>query len=305
MDIICVYFGMDTYDYQGGSIDMTVPQTGETAQVRIGTSSFSESDWVGSFYPKGTKPADYLTAYARNFNTVEIDATYYAVPARRTVEGWAARTPDDFLISAKFPRSIVHGGNGARPDPKVILEPESAYSVRDRFLNLMTDLGDKLGPLVLQFPYFAKNVFPTADEFLERLDRFLEDLPPEMEYAVEIRNRRWLTARFRDMLFRHRVSLVLVDQAWMPHGDEVENLFNPVTGKFVYIRLLGDRKEIEKITTDWDRIVIDQSAKLERWAELIRRMIERNENVLLYANNHYAGHGPETARQIERMIKGG
>ncbi|MCP4568929.1 MAG: DUF72 domain-containing protein [FCB group bacterium] len=149
---------------------MMVSKIGKTAQVRTGTSSFSERDWVGPFYPKGTKPADYLTTFAQNFNTVEIDATYYAIPARTTVEGWAARTPDDFLISAKFPRAIVRGGSGPRPEPKVILEPETTYPIRDRFLNLMVGLGDKLGPLVLQSPYFAKNVFSTPTTIIPGMD---------------------------------------------------------------------------------------------------------------------------------------
>ena len=72
----------------------------KNARVRLGTSSFSEPDWVGHFYPKGAKPSDYLSYYSRHFRTVEIDATYYAIPSRRTVEGWVGKTPDDFLLSA-------------------------------------------------------------------------------------------------------------------------------------------------------------------------------------------------------------
>ena len=122
-------------------------------RVRFGTSSFSTKDWVGPFYPPGTKSADYLAAYARRFDTVEVDSTYYGVPAHTTVERWRDRTPDDFLLSAKFPRDIVHGGKGARPDRDTILVPELAEPVRDEFLEAMAHMGDKLGPLVLQFPF--------------------------------------------------------------------------------------------------------------------------------------------------------
>jgi len=158
-------------------------------RIYLGTSSFSETDWVGPFYPQGSKPAEFLSLYVRRFETVEIDATYYAIPAQRTVDGWAAKTPDNFIIAAKFPRSIVHGGEGSRPDPNVILMPDATYEARDRFLDVMSRLGTSLGPLVLQFPYFSKAVFDSKNDFLDRLDRFLDDLPDGFRYAVEIRNR--------------------------------------------------------------------------------------------------------------------
>ena len=73
--------------------------------IRFGCSSFSSEDWVGPFYPQGTKPAEYLHLYAEHFDTVEIDSTYYGIPRHSMVDGWRAKTPDGFLISAKFPRS--------------------------------------------------------------------------------------------------------------------------------------------------------------------------------------------------------
>jgi uncharacterized protein YecE (DUF72 family) len=270
--------------------------------IRIGTSSFSESDWVGSFYPPGTKPGDFLSYYAHEFNTVEIDATYYAIPSKNTVDGWVRKTPDNFLITAKFPRSIVHGGDGPRPDPKIILNPEITYTQRDSFLNIISRLGRRLGPLLLQFPYFSKAAFRSAEEFFSRLDRFLTDLPGDFRYAVEIRNRNWLTGEFIEILKKHRAALALVDQAWMPHGDELEPGIDPVTTDFAYIRLLGDRKEIEAITKSWDKEIIDRGERLERWAGLILRIKERRIKSLIYINNHYAGHAPTTARRLEQML---
>src|SRR5206468_3839445 len=85
-----------------------VATTAAAGLVRFGTSSFSSEDWVGPFYPPGTAPGDFLRHYAHAFDTVEVDATYYAVPSARTVDGWVAKTPEGFLLAAKFPRSIVH-----------------------------------------------------------------------------------------------------------------------------------------------------------------------------------------------------
>jgi uncharacterized protein YecE (DUF72 family) len=271
--------------------------------VRIGTSSFSEKDWVGPFYPEGTKPSDFIRYYATRFDTVEVDATYYAIPGQRTVKNWAEKTPDNFLISAKFPRSIVHGGQGAVPDREVMLNPDVTYDERDRFLEVMEGLGTRLGPLVLQFPYFNKKVFGSKSQFFDRLDRFLGDLPAGFRYAVEIRNRYWLTDEYAGILRKHNVGLVLVDQAWMPHGDEVAKLFDPVTADFVYIRLLGDRKEIEALTKRWDQVVIDRDDRLRRWAELIYDMAKRDLVTLTYSNNHYAGYAPATAYRLQEFLQ--
>jgi uncharacterized protein YecE (DUF72 family) len=270
--------------------------------LRLGTSSFSSSDWVGPFYPEGTPPSRFLEVYAGRYDTVEIDSTYYAVPSARTVEGWARKTPEGFTIAAKFPREIVHGGSGATPDPAKLLDPEFAYPVRDRFLQVMALLGPRLGPLVIQFPYFNKKAFPTERPFLERLDRFLADLPEGPRYAVEIRNRAWLTPAFADLCRHRRAAMVLVDQAWMPHADEVERTMDPVTADFTYVRLLGDRQEIENITTTWEKEVIDRTDRLRRWARFLARLTERRVPSFVYINNHYAGHAPATIEKLKRLF---
>ena len=220
----------------------------EQALVRFGTSSFSSKDWVGPFYPRGTQPRAFLTEYARHFDTVEVDATYYALPSARLVDGWREKVPDGFLLSAKFPKSIVHAGKTFKPDPTRIMDPDATYEDRDVFLEQMQRMGSKLAYLLIQFPYFNRATFPSEGPFLERLDTFLRDLPKEgFRYAVEIRNKAWLKPAYVDLLRHHGASLVLVDQAWMPHGDEVTPKFDVSTGQDCYMRLLGDRKQIEAL----------------------------------------------------------
>jgi uncharacterized protein YecE (DUF72 family) len=272
-------------------------------QVRFGTSSFSWEDWVGPFYPAGAQPADFLRHYARVFDTVEVDSTYYAIPSLRTVEGWVRKTPESFLLSAKFPRSIVHAGEGPRPDPSRILDPDSTYAVRDEFLTVMCRLGPRLGPLVLQFPFFSKESFDSPAAFLERLGRFLGDLPRDFRYGVEVRNRDWMSHDLAAICRENGVALVLVDQAWMPHGDRVERKLDPVTADFVYVRLLGDRHKTEALTTTWDREVLDHAERLERWAAFLLRMLQRPVLSLVYVNNHYAGHAPATVRRLQTLVQ--
>jgi uncharacterized protein YecE (DUF72 family) len=266
---------------------------------RFGTSSFSSEDWVGPFYPPGTRPADFLRQYAARFDTVEVDATYYAVPAARTVLGWVEKTPEGFLLSSKFPKGIVHGGEGASPDASKVLLPDATYAERDRFLAAIELLGARRGPLVLQFPYFGRKAFAEAGPFLDRLDRFLGDLPKGPAYGVEVRNRAWLGRPLEDVLRRHRAATVLVDQAWMPHGDEVGALLDPITADFAYVRLLGDRNEIEAITTTWDREVIDREDRIRRWARFLAGLSARGHRSYVYVNNHYAGHAPTTTRRLK------
>ncbi len=270
--------------------------------VHFGTSSFSSRDWIGSFYPRDAKPMDFLKHYARQFDIVEVDSTYYSIPSAYTVDGWLEKTPLNFKISAKFPRSIVHAGKDKRPDPLRILDRDATYPDRDRFLDAMQRLGVSLGPLLIQFPYFSKKVFSYKDVFIERLDRFLGDLPKDFKYAVEIRNRHWLKKDFADLCRKHNAALVLADQAWMPHGDQVMEWFDPVTSDFSYIRLLGNRKEIEALTHTWQKEVLDRSELLFRWAELLKRLAERSIETYVYANNHYAGHAPSTAKKLREMF---
>ena len=98
--------------------------------------------------------------------------------------------------------------------------------------------------------------------------------------------------------------MVLVDQAWMPHADEVESQFDPVTDPgLCYIRLLGDREIIEQVTTTWGKEVIDQSPRLTRWAAFLMRMLERKVPTLVYVNNHYAGHAPATLERLKKLFE--
>jgi len=272
--------------------------------IRWGTSSWSEKSWVGPFYPRGTKPGDFLRYYATRFDTVEVDSTYYAVPAARMVEGWERKLPAGFTLSAKFPRAVVHAGAGARPDPERVLVRDAVWDETQLFLERMALLGPKCGPLVLQFPYFNQQVFQDRATFLDRLEPFLDELPPDFRYGVEIRNKTWVDAHLLDLLRRRNVAFVMVDLVYMPHPEQLSRQLDLVTADFAYARLIGDRKRIDARTKTFDKLVVDQSERLERWSSLLRGMQERVPETMVYANNHYAGHGPATIRQLEALVEG-
>jgi len=267
-----------------------------------GTSSWSEKSWEGVFYPRGTKSGDYLGCYARQFCTVEADTTYYRIPARELVAGWRAKTPAGFVLCAKFPRSIVHAGAGEKPDGTRVLVPEHVAADTARFVDVMSALGPRLGPLVLQFPYFNKTAFASAEPFLERLDAYLATLPAGLRVGVELRNKAWIGAGLLEVLRRHRAALVLVDLVYMPHPDELARGLDLLTTDWSYVRLIGDRAAVEERTETFDRLVLDQGARLERWAEFLRGLLPRVRETFAFANNHFAGHGPATIRDLARRL---
>ncbi len=252
----------------------------------LGTSSFTADGWQGSFYPPGMQTGNFLSYYATQFKTVEIDSTYYGTPSAATVTNWYERTPPDFIIAAKVPQIITH--------EKMMVNCEAEF---DEFIGRMHLLGEKLGPLLLQFPRFNKYEIQ-ADEFFRRLHLFLKHVKhlPTVRLVVEIRNRAWLDKRITDLLREYNVALALTDLSNMPRPWEVKNGLDLVTTDFVYVRWLGDRKGIEALTMRWDKTVIDRTGDLRNWAALFRKFLSRNLKVYAYANNHYAGHGPGTVK---------
>jgi uncharacterized protein YecE (DUF72 family) len=256
----------------------------------LGTSAFSATGWEGSFYPLGMKPREHLKHYGMKFKTVEIDSTYYGTPSESTVKGWYEKTPPDFVFAAKVPQLVTH--------EKVLKGCDLEF---DEFVNRMGLLNEKLGPLLLQFPWFSKYEI-SPDEFFQRLGLFLKRLKnfPAVRFALEIRNKSWLDKRFTDLLREHNVALALTDQSKMLRPWEMNKL-DLVTTDFVYVRWLGDRKGIEAQTLTWDRTIVDRTEDLTKWVELFRAFVKKDLKIFAYANNHYAGHGPGTVRLFWKM----
>jgi uncharacterized protein YecE (DUF72 family) len=259
--------------------------------LRIGTSGWSYDDWVGPFYPDGTAKGDYLREYARHFDTVEVDSTFYRPPSERMVAGWAAKTPAEFRFALKVPQAITH--------EQVLVDCERDMA---DFIARLAPLGPRLRCVLLQFGYFNRRAFSAAGPFFERLDRFLATFAPQVPLACEIRNKQWLTRDYFDLLRGHNVAAALVEHAWLPPIDRLVADHDVVTGPFAYVRLIGDRKGIEEITKSWDKVVVDRSRDVGRVARALRE-IARSAETLVYVNNHYAGHGPATCRALHDALE--
>jgi uncharacterized protein YecE (DUF72 family) len=263
-------------------------------QLHLGTSSWSSPDWVGPFYPPGTPPERFIEHYATVFDTVEVDATYYRMPTKANVEAWRSRTPEGFTFAVKTPGVITH--------EKALVDVGDDMA---HFLEVITGLGSRLGPVLLQFPYFNKQAFTSAAPFLERLDAFLGTLPRELRFAVEVRNKAWVKKPLVELCHSHRVALAWVEQAWMPSAAEWPKLTGGPTTDFAYVRFLGDRKKIEELTKTWEKTVIDRSSVIADWVPVIRGMIDNGAYTYAYFNNHFAGHAPESLEMFRRLWQEG
>lgn len=261
--------------------------------LRLGTCSWTAKGWESAFYPPGTKKADYIQAYAERFSSVEVDASFYGVPRDSTLDHWRDATPPGFVFSAKCPREITHD--------RFLMGCERSLA---SFLKAMDRLDDKRGPLLFQFPYFAKRQNVTLTDFLGRLQPFLELLPENSghDFALEVRNKTWIAPPLLDMLEHHRVALALIDHPWMSRPKQLFQTQGIFTAPFTYIRWLGDRKGIEQVTQIWNESVVDRSQDIDAWIPGLKQALEKQLKVYGYVNNHYGGYAPNDVEHIEAAL---
>jgi len=251
--------------------------------ILIGTQGWNYPAWVGPFYPPDTRPAELLPAYARMFDAVEVDSTFYAIPDARTVRAWNERTPAGFTFALKMPKEVTHD-----------LRLRNAGPVIEEFVARVRGLGPKLGPILLQMgPDFSPAELPA-------LERFLPILPRDLRYAVELRQSRWMRGdvlpHLLELLDAHGVALALSDGRWIPRQTMLELAGRPTAG-FLYVRWMGPDREI----TDYSRIQFDRSDELRRWADVIRSVANTKE-IFGFFNNHFAGHSPASARVMQTLL---
>lgn len=251
-----------------------------TARIYVGTQGWNYDGWVGPLYPDGTRPADYLSIYARAFDTVEVDSTFYAIPPVRTIRGWYDRTPRGFSFALKMPQEITHERKLRNSDDVAAL-----------FYDRARELGEKLGPVLIQLaPDFAPVELPA-------LAKLLPALPRDIRFSVEFRHRGWLTDGVIALLGEHGVGLTLSDARWIPRKQMLALAARP-TADFVYVRLMGANRDI----ADYSRIQLDRTQELEQWAGVLWPLARKGVMVYGYVSNHFAGHSPQSARELQRAL---
>ncbi len=246
------------------------------ATVRIGTQGWSYPDWVGVFYPPGSKQEDFLPFYAEVFDTVELDTTFYHPPKPTLVRSWARHTPAWFRFATKVPQRITHEARLSKMSEHL-----------QEFVRALEPLGERLGPLLVQMPAD----FVRDPGTLGVLDRFLAAVPRGVRVAMEFRDSSWHGGETFSLLRRHGVSLAWTAWRDLPRVPEV-------TADFLYLRWLGDRRSIER----FDRVQIDRAKEFGDWERDMTSAFPRVRDVYGFFNNHWAGHSPASANEMKRRL---
>jgi uncharacterized protein YecE (DUF72 family) len=236
---------------------------------------WSYNFWKSNFYPENLDSSEFLSFYSSKFDTVEVDNTFYRIPREQTVLEWKRQTSKNFVFSLKFPRIITH--------IKMLKDCETETRV---FLERVALLEEKLGPLLLQFPYTF------GAEYLSRLENFLETLPKNHRYAIEVRNNKLLNDDLYAMLKKHNVALVWVDSASMP-------LVTEETSNFVYIRFEGDRKKVKGTLGKTEK---EKTIEIGQWLEKLRPYIKKGIAVFGYFSKYYSGFPPNDIQKIQEFL---
>jgi len=261
-------------------------------RIRLGTCAWSFDDWKGNFYPARIAPAAMLPFYARHFRAVEIDSTFYAIPAASAVEAWAARTPADFRFAAKLPKAISH--------EKRLRDCEGESTA---FLEALRPLGPKLGVVLLQFSEW----FEPAGGNAAALDAWLGRFAGRgVRFAVELRHPAWREAEAAALLRQHGAALVWNDLSRLDDEAAEPGRHPERTADFVYLRLMGDQRT--KFRPDggrvhrYGRLMWPRSAALRGWAERLRVAGLAGDEVYVFVNNHYEGSSPVTCERLAREL---
>lgn len=252
-------------------------------EVRIGAQGWNYDDWIGAFYPRGTRAADSLDLYVKAFDTVEADSTFYAIPSEAAVRSWASRAPDGFTYSLKLPRQITH-------EQRL----RDCAEVLEQFCQRAKELGEKLGSVLIQLPPdFSPHSWGA-------LESFIPLLPHDMRFAVEFRDQAWVTEPVVKQLLRllseYKVALALVDGKWIDRDISLA-LIDRQTAPFAYVRWMGLR-----VLTQFSHVQIDRDRELSQWADAFAVLRQRVEVIYGYFNNHYQGHSPASANQLKRLV---
>jgi uncharacterized protein YecE (DUF72 family) len=236
----------------------------------IGTSGWQYDDWRGRFYPHGTPTARWLEHYAASFCTVEVNNTFYRLPAASTFDGWAARTPDDFRFVVKASRYLTHQRRLEDPGPSV-----------DLLMDRAKGLGPKLGPVLLQLP-------PTLGVAGDRLDVTLAAFGRRrVRVAVEFRHDSWFCEEVYAVLRDHDAALCLTDRR-----SHIGPLVR--TASWGYVRLHEG--------TASPRPCYGRAA-LRSWVERISDLYGVGADVYVFTNNDHGGCAVRDARVLAGLAE--
>jgi len=240
------------------------------ADIRIGTSGFSYKHWIGRYYPADIAQRKMLEHYMRDFDSVELNNTFYQLPNESSFDTWRKSTPHDFLFAVKGSRFITH-----------MIKLKDAQRGLQNFLPRAERLRWKLGPILWQLP-------PGWKVNVERLEEFLSLLPREHRYTFELRNRTWMTGEVLDVLRKYNAAFCIYELAGYHSPIEL-------TADWTYIRLHGP--------TQFKYQGSYSDAQLAAWAERIKTWSKKLKAIYVYFDNDDRAFAVENAMTLKKMVK--
>jgi len=243
-------------------------QTTVSQRIHIGCSGWVYKHWRGLFYPEGLPQKRWFERYAEEFDTVELNNSFYRLPSGDTFEKWRKQAPPGFCYAVKANRYLTQA--------KKLKECEEPLQ---RMMTAVRCLGDRLGPMLYQLP-------PSMKINLERLESFLTMLPNDVTNVFEFRNKDWYVPETYALLDRHGASFCVHD---MP-GLRTERV---AVGPIAYLRFHGGEGKY------WGRY---SDEGLLSWTDWIVQQARQDRPVWCYFNNDIHGHAIEDARTLKSMV---
>jgi uncharacterized protein YecE (DUF72 family) len=240
-------------------------------KIYIGTSGWHYKHWLGTFYPAGTSAKQQFEYYARHFDTVEINNSFYKLPPKEVFETWYQNSPKRFLFVIKANRFITHNLKLTRPREPL-----------DRLFNSILGLKEKLGPILFQLP-------PKWKVNIERFKEFLEALPAGFRYVFEFRNETWYNEEIYKLLQKHNCAFCIYELAG--HKSPVK-----ITADFVYVRLHGPTEN--KYQGSYSKVA------LRKWAAFCLEWQAAKKDVFIYFDNDQEGYAAFNAVMLKELVKG-
>lgn len=241
---------------------MTASKKGE---LYVGTSGYHYDHWRDIFYPQDLPKDRWFDHYAKHFDTVEINNTFYRLPPAGTFDAWRVRAPPRFCYALKFSRYGTH--------VKRLRDPRGPIK---KFIARAARLERFLGPILVQLP-------PNWKANPERLEAFLKAAPREYRWAVEFRDPRWLCAEIYAILKAHRAALCVHDMI-ADHPREI-------TTSWVYLRFHGEHYGGSY-----------SPKQLTAWARQIQDYLWGGMDVYAYFNNDAHGYAVQNALDLRRYV---
>lgn len=250
-------------------MEETTVSTELRRRIRIGCSGWVYKHWRGLLYPQGLPQTQWFARYAEEFETVEINNSFYRLPSGDTFDKWRRQAPPGFCYAVKANRFLTQA--------KKLRDCEEPL---ERMMTAVYRLGDRLGPILYQLP-------PKMNADPQRLERFLQILPRNVINVFEFRNKSWYTRDIYSLLERYCVSFCAHD---MP-GSATDRL---AVGPVAYLRFHGGEGKY------WGRY---SDERLLSWADWLIDQAKLGRSSWCYFNNDVHGHAVEDARTLKSMLR--